>query len=83
MSTNLKQKFVLVSCFDDFPFSFVVVVVVLHFSLGDRVKTKHHILSQSEVKSIPIVTCALSLGYGPIYTIRFCRMRQAHDRPTT
>ena len=20
---------------------------------------------------------------GPIYTIRFCRMRQAHDRPTT
>ena len=63
MSTNLKQKFVLVSCFDDFPFSFVVVVVVLHFSLGDRVKTKHHILSQSEVKSIPIVTCALALGY--------------------
>ena len=21
--------------------------------------------------------------YGPIYTIQFCRMRQAHDRPTT
>ena len=39
-----------------------------------------HVLSKASSCLYILRVCRF---YGPIYTIRFCRMRQAHDRPTT
>ena len=35
------------------------------------------------IRKRPIVVSQTSNLEGPIYTIRFCCMRQAHNRPTT
>ena len=36
-----------------------------------------------DCKNVHVRVVRNTIRLGPIYTIRFCRMRKAHDRPTT